>query len=162
LESFPFGVNQSVNKTKTYCGIQIQEKPVTPYAQRIVEHLHRMVHKSQIVPSSHFFRSSDERDRIIAKLSEARPDRSCPGIRILSVHPEQDTIPTYPRGHVSFIHDCNKNRGSCRCEWIRESGPVRFAKGNLWSYQWSTHSVYQELVYLSTSRHYLTCRLVSY
>jgi hypothetical protein len=51
--------------------------------------------------------------------------------RVLSIHPEQKSLPNYPRGHIHFIHDCNKNRGSCRCDWINEAGPVRFAKGNV-------------------------------
>jgi hypothetical protein len=131
---------------------------LTEVTGRTIQRLVEGVEKDQLVRTVHVFKSRAALDRVLEELTNTRQGRAGPGILIISVHFEDQ--PHNTRGHVHFIHDCKRHKGSCRRTWIRAAGPVQFRKGVIWRWEWTGDVVLSQLLYLNSSGREITHMLL--
>lgn len=100
--------------------------------RRVTENLCRQIiqhcKKGELVRFITFFTSREECLRILSQCSEEVQPQG-PSLRIASVHWDNDNQQS---GHIHFIHDCNRNHGSCRCTVFRKLEHIRYAKGKVY------------------------------
>lgn len=113
--------------------------------RRIVERARAMCKKREIVRSVCFFNSLRHLSAICTKLGSSRRPYLGPGLRIIGIHYENEERTC---GHIHILHDCNRNRGSCRCTFLSDVGHIFHAKGTKYVSDFSTEDLIRYLLYL--------------
>lgn len=126
----------------------------TTYTERLCKRLVDGIQKRDFVSDIIFFRNMDELKRIHNIL---RTDKrgSSTALLIWGVHYEGEDN---TRGHIHVYHDCNKNRGTCRCWFIHEiigNGFVRRHEGKKPAGRVTWIDLMRILIYLCQGRRYI-------
>ena len=115
--------------------------------QKVMGH----VGKREIIRSVAFYRSNRELREILEVLSKPRFRNQGPNIRLIGVHPENSEETC---GHIHIYHDCNPNHGQCRCVFLQGVGPIQYAKGTVWTRDFSEDDLLRIFLYLSNEERY--------
>ena len=127
-------------------------------ARGIVERVKASCRKREIIRSVVFFNGLGSLFAICEKLSARQESVKGPNIRIAAIHWENES---HTQGHVHIVHDCNPNRGQCRCSFLKGCGLVHHAKGTKYANDFSTEDIVRLFLYFCSEERELAYLFVN-